>query len=90
MRCFELLIGLLVLTVLGSFVALLVKVSPDWGDVFYGYVPSNGIVKGGGIYIAVGIIGATVMPHAFFIGSKVRLPPFHPLSLGSSSRALRP
>lgn len=92
MRCFELLIGLLVLTVLGSFVALLVRVSPTWKDVFHGYVPSSGIVRGGGIYIAVGyvstspspsfrndadnlfcsIIGATVMPHAFFIGSKVR------------------
>ncbi|GAA5984145.1 hypothetical protein JCM11641_000328 [Rhodosporidiobolus odoratus] len=71
MRCFELLIGLLVLTVLGSFVALLVEISPTWRDVFRGYVPSSGIVRGGGIYIAVGIVGATVMPHAFFIGSKM-------------------
>ncbi|GAA5844881.1 hypothetical protein JCM9279_000029 [Rhodotorula babjevae] len=71
MRVFELLIGLLVLCVLASFVALLVKVSPVWKDVFLGYVPRSGIIKGGGIYIAVGIIGATVMPHAFYIGSKM-------------------
>ncbi|GAA5884985.1 hypothetical protein JCM6882_007181 [Rhodosporidiobolus microsporus] len=71
MRCFELLIGLLVLTVLGSFVALLVKISPVWKDVFLGYVPRSGIIQGGGIYIAVGIVGATVMPHAFYIGSKM-------------------
>ncbi|GAA6035056.1 hypothetical protein JCM8097_002164 [Rhodosporidiobolus ruineniae] len=71
MRMFELLIGLLVLVVLGSFVALLVKVSPVWAHVFKGYVPSSGIVRGGGIYIAVGIVGATVMPHAFYIGSKM-------------------
>ncbi|GAA5831141.1 hypothetical protein JCM11251_005159, partial [Rhodosporidiobolus azoricus] len=71
MRCFELLIGLLVLTVLGSFVALLVKIGPVWKDVFYGYVPRSGIIRGGGIYIAVGIVGATVMPHAFYIGSKM-------------------
>ncbi|GAA5984827.1 hypothetical protein JCM5350_004250 [Sporobolomyces pararoseus] len=79
MRMFELLIGLLVLVVLGSFVALLVEVDPKWNDVFHGYVPSSGIVNNGGIYIAVGIIGATVMPHAFFIGSKMacmrRIPP---------------
>ncbi|GAA5893389.1 hypothetical protein JCM5296_004863 [Sporobolomyces johnsonii] len=79
MRCFELLIGLLVLTVLGAFVALLVEVKPVWRDAFRGFVPSSGIVKNGGIYIAVGIIGATVMPHAFFIGSKMatmrRIPP---------------
>ncbi|GAA5901927.1 uncharacterized protein JCM6883_000442 [Sporobolomyces salmoneus] len=79
MRLFELLLGLLVLTVLGSFVALLVEVKPKWDDVFLGYVPSSGVINNGGIYIAVGIIGATVMPHAFFIGSKMacmrRLPP---------------
>ncbi|GAA6010866.1 hypothetical protein JCM11491_004573 [Sporobolomyces phaffii] len=79
MRLFELMLGLLVLVVLGSFVALLVEVDPKWKDVFHGYVPSSGIVDHGGIYIAVGIIGATVMPHAFFIGSKMacmrRIPP---------------
>lgn len=71
MRMFELLIGLLVLCVLGSFVAMLVKVGPDWGDAFKGYLPSSGIISNGAIYIAVGIIGATVMPHAFYIGSKM-------------------
>ena len=71
MRMFELLIGLLVLCVLGSFVAMLVKVGPDWGDAFKGYLPSSGIINNGAIYIAVGIIGATVMPHAFYIGSKM-------------------
>lgn len=54
MRMFELFIGVLVLTVLGSFVALLVKVSPVWKDVFFGYVPGPGIVRVGGLYIAVG------------------------------------
>jgi metal iron transporter len=51
---FELLLGLLVLTVLGSFVALLVEVDPKWNDVFRGYVPSSGIIDNGGVYIAVG------------------------------------
>jgi metal iron transporter len=54
MRLFELMLGLLVLVVLGSFVALLVEVNPKWKDVFHGYVPSSGIVDNGGIYIAVG------------------------------------
>ncbi|KAK4049425.1 Manganese transporter smf1 [Microbotryomycetes sp. JL201] len=71
MRFFEFFIGALVMVVLGSFVALLAKVDPVWKDVFKGYLPSSGIVKNGGIYIAVGIIGATVMPHAFFIGNKI-------------------
>lgn len=71
MRAFEFFIGLLVIIVLGSFVALIVKVSPAWRDVFHGYVPSERIVSDGALYVAVGIIGATVMPHAFFIGSKM-------------------
>lgn len=56
MRLFELLLGLLVLVVLGSFVALLVEVDPVWKDVFHGYVPSSGIINNGGIYIAVGLV----------------------------------
>lgn len=74
MRVFELFIGALVLVVLASFVALIVRVSPTWvgkEGVFFGYLPGSGIVRGGGLYIATGIIGATVMPHAFFIGSKM-------------------
>lgn len=54
MRAFELLVGLMVIVVLGSFVALLVKVDPIWKDVFFGYVPGPGIIRGGGLYIAVG------------------------------------
>jgi hypothetical protein len=60
MRLFELMIGVLVLTVLGSFVALLVKVSPVWKDAFRGFVPGSGIVKDGGLYIAVGYVLSTV------------------------------
>ncbi|BGP37357.1 Manganese transporter smf1 [Rhodotorula kratochvilovae] len=88
MRIFELLIGVLVLCVLAAFVALLVKVSPVWKDVFYGYVPRSGIVRGGGIYIAVGIVGATVMPHAFYIGSKMAtMRRLKPEDYGESSAA---
>ena len=54
MRVFEAFIGLLVIVVLGAFVALLVRVSPVWADVFRGYVPSSGLVRSGGVYVAVG------------------------------------
>lgn len=39
------------------------------GQVFKGYLPSSAIVKGNGIYLSCGIIGATVMPHSIFLGS---------------------
>lgn len=54
MQIFELMIAVLVLTVLGSFIALLVRVSPDWGQAFLGFIPSAGIVNNGAVFIAVG------------------------------------
>lgn len=68
---FEILISIMVLTVLSSFVVLIVRLSPDWGDVFEGYLPSSTLVGPGALYLAVGIIGATVMPHALFLGAKL-------------------
>lgn len=68
---FELLISALVLTVFASFLVLIVKLSPIWGDVFEGYLPSNAVVSSGALYVSVGIVGATVMPHALFLGSKL-------------------
>lgn len=64
-------IGVLVIIVLGSFVALLVKVNPNYSDVFRGYVPSPEMIASGGLYSAVSILGATVMPHAIYLGSKM-------------------
>lgn len=40
-----------------SFMVLLDLIKPDWGDVFFGYVPSATLVKPGALYIGVGIIG---------------------------------
>lgn len=71
MRAFELLIGTLVLAVLGIFIALLVRVGPDWEQVFRNYLPNPGVINDGGLYVGIGIIGATAMPHAFYLGSKL-------------------
>jgi len=74
MRIFEYSIGALVAVVLGCFIVLLVKVKPQWGGnngVFRSYLPNSGFVKPGGLYIAIGIIGATVMPHAIILGSRI-------------------
>ncbi|KAH8930100.1 natural resistance-associated macrophage protein [Atractiella rhizophila] len=71
MRIFEAVIAVLVFTVLISFVILLIKMSPDAGEVLKGYLPSDKIVNGGALYVAVGIVGATVMPHALFLGSRL-------------------
>ncbi|WVQ73677.1 hypothetical protein IAR50_003257 [Cryptococcus sp. DSM 104548] len=69
MMFFEFVIVALVLAVFISFMILLQLIHPVWKDVFFGLVPSHTLVKPGALYIGVGIIGATVMPHALFLGS---------------------
>ncbi|WWC87494.1 uncharacterized protein L201_002384 [Kwoniella dendrophila CBS 6074] len=71
MLFFEIVIVFLVLAVFVSFMILLKLTKPVWKDVFFGLVPSSTLVKPGALYIGVGIIGATVMPHALFLGSSL-------------------
>ncbi|KAI0094547.1 Nramp-domain-containing protein [Irpex rosettiformis] len=70
-KVFEAVIIVLVMAVFACFVVLLVKVEPDWGDAFLGYIPSTKLfdTHTDVLYVAVGILGATVMPHALFLGS---------------------
>ncbi|MGD9502272.1 MAG: Nramp family divalent metal transporter [Methyloceanibacter sp.] len=45
---------------------------PDWGQVILGFAPTVEIVKDPGmLYLALGIIGATVMPHNLYLHSGV-------------------
>ena len=61
----------LVLTVLVSFAIPIARLQPAWATVFNGYLPSSTIVGPRALCISVGIIGATVMPHALFLGAKL-------------------
>ncbi|KAH8100469.1 natural resistance-associated macrophage protein [Cristinia sonorae] len=70
-KIFEFTIIVLVFAVFACFVVLLFRVHPDWPQVFLGYVPSKTLfdTHPNALYTAVGILGATVMPHALFLGS---------------------
>ncbi|ETW87567.1 Mn2+ and Fe2+ transporter of the NRAMP family [Heterobasidion irregulare TC 32-1] len=70
-RMFEFSVIILVAAVFVCFLILLAKIGADWPHVFLGFVPSKKLFesKPNAIYTAVGILGATVMPHAIFLGS---------------------
>jgi len=70
-KIFEYTIIALVFTVFFCFIALLVKADPNWSQAFLGYLPDSRLFQTNpdAIYVAVGILGATVMPHALFLGS---------------------
>ncbi|KAJ3718364.1 natural resistance-associated macrophage protein-domain-containing protein [Lentinula raphanica] len=70
-RVFELIIMTLVFAVLACFIVLLVRVHPHWPGVFMGFIPDKNLFQShpNALYAAVGILGATIMPHALFLGS---------------------
>ncbi|CAE6468670.1 unnamed protein product [Rhizoctonia solani] len=70
-RAFEWLLMILVLIVFVVFIILIRKIDPYWPDVFNGYLPSKTIFQPGALYTSIGILGATVMPHALFLGSSL-------------------
>ena len=62
----------LVLTIVGCFFVELVLIKPYWPDVFEGFKPSlSAISDAAPLYIAIGIIGATVMPHNLYLHSSI-------------------
>jgi manganese transport protein len=53
-------------------VAFLIEIflaQPDWGGLVRGFIPS--LPDAGALYIAVGILGATVMPHNLYLHSSL-------------------
>ena len=72
LRLFEFLVMALVLGVVVCFCIQLSYINnATVGEVFKGYLPSSAVIKGNGVYLSCGILGATVMPHSLFLGSGV-------------------
>jgi manganese transport protein len=71
-RYVEALVVLLIVGIAGSFAVELWLSKPDVGGVLRGIVPSAEIVRNPDmLYIAVGILGATVMPHNLYLHSSI-------------------
>lgn len=69
MRVLEAFIVSLVMIIGVSFLIEMFIVSPVYADVLKGFVPSK--LQGDSLYIAIGIIGATVMPHNLYLHSSL-------------------
>lgn len=55
-----------------SFLIQILMADPDWGQVIRGFAPTTEIIRNPEmLYIALGIIGATVMPHNLYLHSGV-------------------
>lgn len=71
-RRLEALVVALTLVIAACFAVELAYASPVWGDVLAGYIPRTQVVLNGDmLYLALGIIGATVMPHNLYLHSSI-------------------
>jgi len=62
----------LVLTIAGCFVVELAMSQPNWLGVAIGFVPSmERLQQPGALYLAIGIVGATIMPHNLYLHSSI-------------------
>lgn len=69
MRKLEVFIVSLIFIIGISFLIEMFIVKPDFGEVAKGFLP--GKLSGDALYIAIGIIGATVMPHNLYLHSSL-------------------
>jgi manganese transport protein len=71
-RYIEALVVVLIATIGGCFAVNLFIARPDMGGVLMGFVPHTEILKNKEmLYVSIGILGATVMPHNLYLHSSI-------------------
>ncbi|MBA3645695.1 MAG: Nramp family divalent metal transporter [Gemmatimonadaceae bacterium] len=71
-RLLEALVIALVATVGAAFLFEILLSQPDLGDVMRGFIPRREVFSNSSmLYIAIGILGATVMPHNLYLHSSI-------------------
>jgi manganese transport protein len=71
-RYIEALVVTLILTIGGCFLAEIIFSRPNIAEVLAGFVPRFEIIKNTEmLYVAIGILGATVMPHNLYLHSSI-------------------
>ncbi len=71
-RALEAFVIALLLIIFGCFAVQMVLARPDMAELFAGFIPKAEIVTNpAALYLAIGIIGATVMPHNLYLHSSI-------------------
>lgn len=71
-RKIEAIVATLVAVILMVFAYEVVLAQPSMTGILGGYVPSSGIITNHSmLYLTLGIVGATVMPHDLYLGSSI-------------------
>lgn len=71
-RKIEAIVATLVAVILFVFLYEVILSQPQMSEVVKGYLPSSHVVTNQGmLYLSLGIVGATVMPHDLYLGSSI-------------------
>ncbi|WP_239253489.1 Nramp family divalent metal transporter [Listeria ilorinensis] len=71
-RKIEAIVATLIATILVIFLYEVIISNPQMADIFGGFVPQTEIVTDkGALFLALGIVGATVMPHNLYLHSSI-------------------
>ncbi|MDB5098662.1 MAG: metal ion transporter, metal ion family protein [Cyanobacteria bacterium RYN_339] len=71
-RLLEILVITLIASIAGCFAVEIFMAKPVWSDVLAGFVPRPEVVTNPAmLYVAIGILGATVMPHNLYLHSAI-------------------
>ena len=71
-RYIEALVITIITVIGGCFIAELIFARPDLGGVLQGFIPQTEVVRNPeALYLAIGILGATVMPHNLYLHSSI-------------------
>ena len=89
-RYVEALVVALIVAIAGSFAIEILLARPDPGALVAGFVPQSSIVTDPEmLYIALGILGATVMPHNLYLHSSIVQTRQYADTLAGKSEAIR-
>ena len=71
-RWIESIVGVLMFSIFGIFFYEMLMASPNWGPLLQGYLPTTEIISNHGmLFLSLGILGATVMPHNLYLHSSI-------------------
>jgi len=89
-RYVEALVVALIVAIAGSFAIQILLARPDMGALVGGFIPQTSIVTNPEmLYIALGILGATVMPHNLYLHSSIVQTRRYADTLASKKEAIR-
>ena len=89
-RWLEAVVITLILTIGTCFAVELFLVKPDAGGVLAGFVPTTEIIRNPAmLYVAIGILGATVMPHNLYLHSSIVQTRQYEQTLGGKREAIK-